>query len=246
MKRSWIGLALFSVSWLFGLSYYHHAAWLIWAVLVAAGTGLLIGINIHRPKVSVSVAVALMLLPAIYLVPWPYRAAIILLFTGLVLFAVPIPRRWPSVLASAMVVAGIALLSQALAMLGYEYVTARSHELVWPLPYLLYAVSKVLGIHSALDGTTLGLYSPRIVHLLGATWELLLDPVTLCFLVGGIVMLCICRPVPGAEDKNKFSLIKRISVLIVLFAVWLPFRAAILISVFLHRALLTKYDSVLA
>jgi len=246
LKRSWIGLALLSASWLFGLSYYHHAAWLIWAVLVAAGTGLLIGVNIRRPTAYESVAAALMSLPAIYLAPWPYRAAILLIFSGLVLFAIPVPRRWPSVLASATIIAGVVLLSQAIAMLGYGYVTARSHELLWPLPYLLYTVSKILGIHSALDGTDLALYSPRIVHLLGATWELLLDPVTLCFLIGGIVMLCICKPIHGSEDKSKLSFVKRIAVLIVLFAAWLPFRAAILISVFLHRALLTKYDSALA
>lgn len=246
MKRSWIGLALLSVSWLLGLGYYHHAAWLVWAVLITAGTGLLIGIEIRRPKASVSAAVALMLLPAVYLAPWPYRAAIILLFSGLVLFAVPIPRRWPSVHASAMLTAGMVLLSQTSAMLGYEYVTARSHELVWPLPYLLYAVSKIMGIHSALDGTTVALFSPRIVHLLGATWELLLDPVTLCFLIGGVVTLCMCNTANEAEGTTKLNLFKRIAALVLLLIAWLPFRAAILISVFMHRALLTRYSSELA
>ncbi len=246
MKRSWIGLALLSASWLFGLSYYYDAAWLIWLVLVAVGTGLLIGVEIRRPTKFEVVASALMLLPAIYLAHWPYRAALLLIFSGLVLFAAPIPRRWPGVFASATILAGIVLLSQSLAMLGYEYVTARSHELPWPLSYLLYGVSQVLGIDATLDGSNLALYSPRIVHLLGATWELFLDPVTLCFLIGGIVMLCLCRPGVQLESEKKLSLMKNIVTLIILFAVWLLFRAAFLISIYVHRALRTEYDSTLA
>ncbi len=246
MKRSWIGLALLSASWLFGLSYYHNAAWLIWVVLVAVGTGLLIGVPIRRPAVFEAVVSALMLLPVIYLVPWPYRTAPLLIFVGLVLFAVPIPRRWPGVFASAAILAGIILLSQALAMLGYEYVTARSHELPWPLPYFLYAVLQMLGIEAAFNGSNLALYSPRIVHLLGATWELLLDPVTLCFLFGGIVMLCLRQPARLPNGNKRLSLAKQIAALIIVIAAWIFFRAAILISVFMHRALRTEYDSALA
>jgi hypothetical protein len=245
LKRSWIGLALLSASWLFGLSYYHDTEWLIWTVLVAVGTGLLIGIHIRRPAKLEAVASALMLLPAIYLAHWPYKAALILFFIGLVLFAAPIPRRWPEVFASAAVLAGIILLSQALAMLGYEYVTARSHELPQPLSYLLYAVSQALGIHAAFDGSNLALYTPRIVHLLGATWELFLNPVTFCFLIGGIVMLCLNGPAKLPNGK-KSSIARQIATLIIVIAAWLPFRAAILISIFMHRALRTEYDSALA
>jgi len=186
LKRSWIGLALLSASWLFGLSYYHDAIWLAWAMLVAAGAGLLIGFNIRKPTAVEAGVAAVMLLPAIDLAPWPYRSAPLLIFVGLVLGIVAIPRRWPKAVASALIVAGVILMAQSLAILGYEYVTARSHELIWPFPSLLYAISRLLGFRAALDGTNLGLYSPRAVHLFGATWELLLDPATLCFLVGGI------------------------------------------------------------
>ncbi len=246
MKRSWIGLALLSASWLFGLSYYHNAAWLIWTVLVAAGTGLLIGVQIRRPTAFEAGAAALMSLPAIYLVPWPYRAAILLFLVGLLLFAVPIPRRWPGVFSSATILAGIILLTQSLSILGYKYVTARSHELPWPLPNLLYAVSQLLGIRASLDGTALGLYSPRMVHRLGATWELLLDPATLSFFFGGIVMLCLCKPAIQLTGKKRLSLVKKLAALIILIAAWLPVRAVILISIFMHRALRTEYEAALA
>ncbi len=245
-------MALLSASWLFGLSYYHGAEWLPWAILVAAGTGLLIGFNIRKPTAVEAGAAAVMLLPAIFSAPWPYRAAPLFIFVGLVLGVVPIPRRWPRVLASALILAGIILMAQSLAILGYEYVTARSHELIWPWPGLLYAISRLLGIQAGLDGTNLALFSPRAAHRLGATWELLLDPATLAFLFGGIVMLCLWIRTTPPKGKQKLRLRRgdsraaRIAALVILIAAWLPARAAMLISIFIHRALRTGYDAELA
>lgn len=245
-------MALLSASWLFGLSYYHTAEWLAWAILVAAGTVLLIGFNIRKPTAVEAGAAAVMLLPAIFLVPWPYRAAPLLIFVGLVLAVVPIPRRWPRVLASALILAGTILMAQSLAILGYEYVTARSHELTWPWPGLLYAISRLLGIQAGLDGNNLALFSPRAAHRLGVTWELLLDPATLAFLFGGIVMLCLWIRTTPQKGKQKLRLptgdsrTARIAALVILIAAWLPVRAAMLISIFIHRALRTGYEAELA
>ena len=260
MKRYWIGLALLSASWLFGLSYYHNAQWLAWSIIVLAGTALLIGANIRRPTTLESMIAALLLLPAIDLAPWPYRIAPIFIFVGLGLSVVPIPRRWSGACASALILGGIVLLAQSLAILGYEYVTARSHELSWSFSYLLYAISQLLGFQAALDGTNLALFSPRLVHLLGATWELLLDPATLSFLVGGIVILCLWSPItqwhglgargntakmavpPGKQQR----LVHRLAALVILTAGWLFVRAALLISIYMHRALRTGYEEELA
>jgi len=246
LKRSWIGLALLSASWLFGLSYYHDAQWLVWAIIVAAATALLIGFDIRKPTTVESAVAIVMFLPAICLAPWPHRAALLLIFAGLLLGVVPIPRHWPKALASALILTGIILLAQSLAILGYEYITAKSHELVWPWPSLLYIISRLLGFRTALDGTNLALYSPRVVHLLGATWELLLDPATLSFLVGGIMMLCLCTPITQQQGKQKWRLVNRLVALVTLTAAWLLARAAILISIFMHRALRTEYDQELA
>ena len=245
-------MALLSASWLFGLSYYRGAEWLAWVILVAAGTGLLIGFNIRKPTAVEAGVAAVMLLPAIFLAPWPYRAAPLLIFVGLVLGVVPIPRRWPRVLASALILAGIILMAQSLAILGYEYVTARSHELIWPWPGLLYAISRLLGIQAGLDGTSLALFSPRAAHRLGATWELLLDPATLSFLFGGIVMLCLWIRTTTPKGKQELRLRRgdsrtaRIAALVILIAAWLPVRAAFLMSIFIHRALRTGYEAELA
>jgi hypothetical protein len=241
LKRSWIGLALLSASWLFGLCYYNNTEWLIWAVLVVAGTGLLIGVHIPRPTIFEGIAAALMSIPAVYFAPWPYRVAPLLYLAGLVLFIVPIPRRWPAVFASTCILSGVILLLQSLVMYSYEFVTARSHELPWPLPHLLYMVSQGLGIKAAFDGSNLALYTPRAVHLLGTIWELLLDPVTLCFLFGGFILLCLGKP--ATQPQKKLSPLKSSAVLIVLIVVWLPLRAAIMIAILMHRALRTEYEA---
>ncbi len=253
MKRAWIGLALLSTSWLFGLSYYHNAQLLFWVIFVSAGTALLIGVDIRRPIVIESTAAAVLLLPAVFLAPWPYRMALLLVFAGLVLGALPIPRRWPGVLASAFILGGIILTVQSLGILGYEYVTARSHELPWPWPGLLYSISRLLGIQAGLAGTNLALYTPRNSHCLGTTWELLLDPPTLAFLFGGIAMLCFWKsasqpsPVPEQPPMHTGKQIprlrKRLTAFVILIAAWLPVRTAILISIFMHRALRTEYDA---
>ena len=51
MIRYWLGLALLSGSWLFGLKYYHEPDPLTWAIMVGAGTLLLAGSLQRLPNV---------------------------------------------------------------------------------------------------------------------------------------------------------------------------------------------------
>jgi len=245
MKRAWLALALLSASWLFGLNYYHQANWMAWAVLVAAGTLLLAGMDVPRPtRGELTVAAALMV-PAIWLAPWPYRGALLLVFIGALLCATPIPRRWPAQLGAAGIAAGAILIVQSLGILAYESVTARSHELPPFLAYPIAGITKLLGIDATLDGTTVAIYSMRRVHYLGATWELLLDPVTWCFLLGGIVLLYIVAA-GGGQAGGRVGLLKLVAHLMVPVALWLPVRSGFLIALLVHRTLRTEYEAPLA
>jgi hypothetical protein len=237
---SLIGLAMLSASWLFGLSYYHNAEPLTWAVILAVGVGLLTKIHIHRPSPLESLIAAVMLLPACVIAPWPFNAAPLLVTSGLILNALPIPSLWPKNLSSALMLVGAVMTVQSLAVLGYEFVTSRSHELPRFFSQLLLVITRLLGAEAALDGSTLALYTPRMVHRLGATWELFLDPVTLCFLTGGALILCL------SESNIRQRCSVSVAVLILSIIAWLPVRTAILISIFLHRALRTGYDENLA
>jgi len=241
MKRCWIGLALLSLSWLFGLGFYHHAAPLTWAVLVVAGTALLSGVSVPRPARAETVVAALALCPAVLILSWPYRVAPLLLALGLVVSIAPIPRRWPSALGAAGVASGVVLLAQSLAMLAYESITARSHELPTPLAYVLFAITRLLGADATLDGTTLALNTPRAVHRLGLTWELLLDPATFCFLIGGVALLLLMRA-DHAPGERRWALSQSLAAFVVPVILWLPIRGTLLIALLLHRALRTGYE----
>ncbi len=243
MRRAWIGVALLSASWLPGLGIYHDANWMASAALVCLGTVFLLGVSFAAPCRKANLVAAVLLLPTLFVIPWPYRIAVLLLFFGLLLSAAPIPRRWPCRLGGATAAAGAILAIQALFLFLYESLTARSHELPEPLARLLYAVARGLGIQAALDGTNLALHSIRRVHLLGATWELLLDPVTLAFLAGGATLLLL--RVSGVNRRRQAAgqFLVALATLTLTILLWLPVRAGLLVAVYLHRALTTEYNT---
>ena len=232
MKRMWISAALFAGSWMFGLRYYHAPDWPIWAILIAAGAVLLLPAEPREiPRRQGWPAIGL-LLPALFVLPWPYRIAPLLLLLGLLLLVLPFPRRWPGRLGTALADSGAALLAQAVAVALYAVFTARSHELPAVLAQAVNGVARLLGMESAYTGRDVALFSMRKVQLLGATWELLFDPVTLCFLAGGWALLAVRRQ-------------PRAGRLILAVLLWLPVRAGLLMAVLLHRTLLTDYDATL-
>ncbi len=241
MKRAWIGLALLSASWLFGLSYYEHARPLVWAVLIVAGAGFLTQVRLAMPEKVESAVASALLLVAVLLIPWPYRAAPLLLLVGVLLSVAPIPRQWPKTFAAGAIAAGIVLAAQSLAVLAYQYVTGRSHELPHAFASVPWAAARLLGIDAALCDSNLALYSVRRVHQLGATWELLVDLPTLCFLVGGVVV--IFANTRCDHRGGIAALAKAPTVFVLAVILWLPARAAALMSILLHRALRTEYDA---
>jgi hypothetical protein len=243
MKRAWVGIAVLAVSWLFGLSHYHEANWAWWISCLCVGVPLFASVAVRWPGTWESAAALLMFLPAIWLSPWPYKAAPLLVALGL-LAVVAGGRRgtlWRG--GASITVAGLVLLAQSLGMSAYEYFTARSHELPLPVAHVVSGVSQLLGIESAVDSNNLVLHTMRRVHRLGLTWELLLDPATFCFFIGGLALVVI----RGWTDIGAGRVIRRIGAsagrLALLVAAWLPVRAGIFISVLLHRALRTDFDT---
>ena len=239
MKRIWISLALFSGSWLFGLSYYQDAQWLIWTILISAGTILLLGIEIRRPTAFEAAIAAIMLLPVIKFAAWPYMLAPIFIFVGIIFFTIPIPRKWPQFLASALILAGSIFFVQSIAISSYIYVTSRSHELPHIFSYLIYIVTRITGIPSAFNGTNLAMYTQRINHELGTTWELFFDPATFVFLFGGLVIISFYR----LKNRNIYKIFASFLLSV---SAWLFIRVALIIAIFMHRALRTEYESELS
>ena len=247
MMRAWFAVALLSVSWLWGLDYYRPANGFLWSIAVALGAICLYRTPLRWPGRREAALTIGLLLPVVWWMPWPYRAAPLAIAIGLGLHLLPIPRRWPSGVGQGVLAAGTILLGQAVVLWAYECLTARSHELPWPLPSAIGGVAALLGVDSAADGNTLALQTFREVFRLGATWGLFLDPATLAFFIGGLVILGMAAgALPVAQASSLCSegqarclsyWLRAAGTLAALLAVWLPLRVGLLMGLLLHRAI---------
>ena len=242
MMRIFLGVALLSVSWLLGQHYYYPAQPLAWVAVVLTGTMLLGGTIRRRVPRRETWTALVLLVPAVGFAPWPDRAAPLLLAVGLIVRLLPIPRHWPRSLGQGALAAGAVLSVQALVMALYTGCTARCHELPWPLPQALAGVARLLGIEAAADGSTLVMHSIRQPHRFGATWELLVDPATLCFFVGSALMLGILAWGRLARGQRRTGWLKMLLALTLVVIAWLPIRAAVLLAVYINRVLLADYE----
>jgi len=243
MIGPWIGMALLAGSWLFGLSYYHPAATPVWGLAVLLGAALLSGRPERLPPRRAQWAALLMLLPSVWLVPWPYRAGPLLVVLGLAAQGLPPARTFLTRLGRGAVLAGTILLAQGATLWTYAAMTARSHELPAPLPSLLAGMARLLGIEAAADGSAVLLHSARQVHRLGATWDLLVDPATCCFLAGGLVLLAVLVWDRLPAGKRGGAWLRTARNLAMAIAVWLPIRAGLVVAVCLHRELRSALDA---
>jgi hypothetical protein len=242
MMRAWIGVALLAVSWLLGMTYYFPANRIAWVVMVAGGTVLLSGVITRAPRPREAGIALLLLLPAVWFASWPLRAAPLLIVAGLAVELLPIPRRWPGWLGRGAVAAGAVMLAQSLALAAYAAWTARCHELPRPLPELLAGVARLLGIEAAADGSDVVMHSIRQMHRLGATWELLLDPATLCFFVGALVVLGLVVWGRLPHGRRLSGWVAAVGILTLVVVLWLPVRAGLLMALYLHRVLRSDYE----
>jgi hypothetical protein len=241
MMRYWIGTALLAGSWMLGVGYFYPASPLAWLAMVLVAI-VLLGQS-KPPEASQRhrrlEAIALVLfLPSVWFASWPYQAAPLLMVLGLGIWLLPVRKRWADWLASGAVAAGVVMLVQSLVLEVYASCTAHSHDLPWPLPDLLTGVATLLGIDATADGSSIVMHSMRQMHRFAATWELLLDPVTLLFFVGGLTMLAIRRQGQDHDlNYTRRGWIADLLRLVLVMVVWLPVRAGLMMAVYLHRVL---------
>ena len=242
MIRTWIAVALLAGSWLIGLRYYYTCSPVSWLAVVAAGTLLLVGTVPRLPgRRDLWIALGLFAVPALW-APWPVRTAAILLVAGLLVELAPLPRAWPKAIGRAAVAAGLILLVQWPAMAFYAHATARSHELPAVLADLLAGAMRLFGADATADGSTLVLVGARQVYPLGGTWALLLDPATLCFLVGGAAVLGVQAWSRGLQGRQWPVWLRAVRSLAVVGLVWLAIRAPLMIGLYLHRAMRAEWE----
>jgi hypothetical protein len=259
----WVGAALLAGSWLLGLGYFYPASSWAWLVVVSAAVAVL-GFGEHEegnhdtvaaPKcpcggwkslgLPTSLAI-LFLLPVVFQAPWPYKAAPLLIVMGLAVDRLPIKTRGTEWFTRGTIAAGVVFFVQALALEVYVNQTARSHELPWPLPEMLAGVATLLGINATANGSSVVLHTLRDVHRLGATWELLFDPATFLFYVAAVTLLGmrLGKVAQGADGVRRSwsTWISGLRALTFILLAWLPFRAGLMMAVYVQRVLRSDPD----
>jgi hypothetical protein len=253
-----------TLSWLvehFGGTYGNWPDPPLWPFLVGVGALCLASVKPCRLGITRSLVSVLLCVPGLLLLPWPYRAGPLLVTCGLVFSCAAelLPSagrtaagvswfvRWTGGalgrIAAALLLAGVALLAQAVVLEWYQAQTAYSHELPWPLRQLIGGVGRCLGIDLAVSDTTMPMHSMRRIHLLGATWELLLDPATLCLFIGGLVLLAWRSWTDGSGGIRFVRWLGRSLALAAVVALWLPVRSGLYMALFLNDALRIPYEA---
>ena len=245
MMRTWIGLALLAASWLMGIGFYAPANLPLWTAAVLIGVFLLAerpGRLPPRRQLAVTVA---LLIPAIWLLPWPYRAWPLLIVLGLALQMAPIARCWPKAVGWGAIRAGLVLLALSLLTEAYATCTARCHDLPSGLAWMVGMVARLIGFETAVDGKAIVIHSVAHVHRLSATWDLLVDPATLGFLIGGLVLLATQGATAGSSGSGSPAWkdwLRAAGTLALVVAAWLPIRVGLLMAIMLDRGLRADPD----
>ncbi len=245
MIQAWIGVALLAGSWLLGLEYFYPAS--PWAWLAAVGAAVVLlrkttGNPLAALQTRPQTIALLLLLPVVWYASWPYRAAPLLIVLGLAIHLLPHGKRWADGLAFGSVAAGVILFAQALALALYADHTAWSHDLPRPLPDMLTGVATLLGIDATADGSSVVMHSMRQIHRLGATWELLLDPATFLFFVGGLTMFALWVCVEMPAGRRWAAWLRALRALTLILLAWLPLRAGLMMALYLQRVLRSDPD----
>jgi len=235
--RAWIGIALLSGSWMLGTGYYQAANQTASTILVLLGILFLSG-TIGRLPQHRQLAVSLaLLLPAIVVLPWPEKTVPLTIGFGLALALVPIPRSWPRPIAKGAIVAGVVMLTQAVVLSIYKTQTARNHDMPYSLSYLISRIVSLMGLDAAANGATIAIRELGQTHQLAATWDLLLDPVTLCFYLGAAVWIGLVARSQLRSGLRWSWWLRSFRILSVIIVAWLPVRMGLMIGLFLHRTL---------
>ena len=241
MMRNWIAVALLSASWMWGLEFYIPTNGWTWSLAIIAAI-LLLATSPRRLPCRTNAAIAAVLtLPTLWMISWPYGAIPLFLILGLLPLSLPnAPQRiralgWGSVRTTAI------LAGQAIVLRAYIWWTARSHDLPEPGPTLVAWVARLLGADASTNGSEVAIFSTSGLQRLGATWELLLDPVTVCLLAGAIVLVSLWAWEDQTPRRAKARLdsfrpwLRNAGCVLLTVLLWIPVRLGLLIGLFLHR-----------
>jgi hypothetical protein len=99
----------------------------------------------------------------------------------------------------------------------------------------LATLAGLLGIDAAADGQLLVFHTLRQSHRLALTWDMLLDPVTGCFLAGSLAMLAVLACSRAARGRRWRAWLGAAWRLAIIVLAWLPLRTLLLLALYVDR-----------
>ena len=259
MARIWLAVTLLAISWVMGTGYLFPVHVISWLIVVALGVLLMAGNHWRMPaRRELCVSLALLAVP-ILLAPWQVRIAALLMAAGVLVELIlnrragplssPLPEgaKWshgtvPVGLGRGAFVAGAVMLAQWPAMVIYAHETARSHALPPPLPWLMAALLRMLGVDAGADGAIIGLQASRQPLRFAATWEVLLDPATFCFFFGGLAVLGLIGYARLPRGTRTAAWVRSARWLALAVALWLPVRFGLIGTLLMHRTVRATWE----
>ncbi|MHB0957036.1 MAG: hypothetical protein ACYC0X_13945 [Pirellulaceae bacterium] len=235
--RAWLATALLASSWLFGLGYFDPVSWVAWLCALMAAVLLLGGTPVRFPQRVDRGMALLVLLPALWIAPPPYKGMPVLLFMGLAISLLPVRHVATRILCRGSVLASMILLPQSLVLWIYQSSTARSHELPNWLARPVALWLRVLGADATLDRSSWVLRDTATTDRIAATWELLLDPATLCLVVGGVALLAYGAYRARTASGRGTVFVRGCLALLLVTLAWMPLRLALLVSLVVQQQL---------
>ena len=198
---------LLACSWLFGLGYFNPVNWVAWFCAIAVA---MVAVRGHQGPIPAQrrtrrcvvapasgdlVRSAALSKPCPLLLCSPDCRLVACRFDWPVLRSSRAEPCWQACI----------LLPQALVLWIYQSVTARSHELPGWLAQMMRGLLSVTGADVAVDNAAFVVRNADTTVRIGATWELLIDPATLCMLVGGWAMWCYQTARSGSRDMMNVT-----------------------------------------
>lgn len=188
---------------------------------------------------------ALLLAPAALLVPWPGRAALLLLPAGWLTQAFAGPSERLHRIGRRLAAAGWTLTVMLLVLAAYTAITARNHDLPGPLAYLLCLLLRAMGVSADADGAVVHLHSWRQMHPLAATWDALFDPMSLLLVAGAAAWAAwgwfdaggLPEGSSGGRARGGEVWRRWVLPLAVVWLCWQPLRWLLLTAVYLDRVM---------